>query len=246
MGTEYTHYNDSWVVFLSPAVPEEPEAYNLTVLIQMDGHRVLLRTEAGAFEYVADPTFKNFTGGVKKQVNKLIHAQVRAAAARGPGPGRVLRGRPLGVWVELASLTPPPHPPPGHQPEQGDDAARGRGVRGRRALHHEDADRDGPVLRAAGGAAPAQAAAEAGHDTQPARVHCACGRGRGWGAGHSSPPCLWALRPPLTQVKFGSREWVLGRVEYDSRVSEVPLSLILPLVMVPMVVVIALSIYCYW
>lgn len=77
VGTEYVFHNDSLVVFSSPAVPEEPEAYNLTALIQMDGHRALLRTEAGAFEYVADPTFKNFTGGIKKQVNKLIHAQVR-------------------------------------------------------------------------------------------------------------------------------------------------------------------------
>lgn len=47
-------------------------------------------------------------------------------------------------------------------------------------------------------------------------------------------------------MKFGSREWVLGRVEYDTRVSDVPLGLILPLVMVPMVVIIAVSIYCYW
>lgn len=78
IGTEYVFYNDTKVVFLSPAVPEEPEAYNLTALIQMDGHRALLRTEAGAFEYVADPTFENFTGGVKKQVNKLIHARVRS------------------------------------------------------------------------------------------------------------------------------------------------------------------------
>lgn len=47
-------------------------------------------------------------------------------------------------------------------------------------------------------------------------------------------------------MKFGSREWVLGRVEYDSRASEVPLSLILPLVILPMVGAIALSVYCYW
>lgn len=84
MGTEYEFHNDSRVVFLSPAVPDEPEAYNLTVLIQMDGHRALLRTEAGAFEYVADPTFENFTGGVKKQVNKLIHAQVRTVHTGSP------------------------------------------------------------------------------------------------------------------------------------------------------------------
>lgn len=54
------------------------------------------------------------------------------------------------------------------------------------------------------------------------------------------------LSPPALQVKFGSREWVLGRVEYDTRVSDVPLSLILPLVIVPMVLVIAVSVYCYW
>lgn len=80
-------YNDTKVVFLSPAVPEEPEAYNLTVLIRMDGHRAPLRTEAGVFEYVADPTFENFTGGVKKQVNKLIHARVRRPLPCGD-PGR--------------------------------------------------------------------------------------------------------------------------------------------------------------
>lgn len=39
---------------------------------------------------------------------------------------------------------------------------------------------------------------------------------------------------------------MLGRVEYDTRVSDVPLSLILPLVMVPMVFIIAVSVYCYW
>lgn len=83
-------HNDSKVVFLSPAVPEEPEAYNLTALIRMDGHQALLRTEAGAFEYVADPTFENFTGGVKKQVNKLIHARVRTSTAPA-GRSRVVR-----------------------------------------------------------------------------------------------------------------------------------------------------------
>lgn len=114
--------SDSKVVFLSPAVPEEPEAYNLTALIQMDGHQALLRTEAGAFEYVADPTFENFTGGVKKQVNKLIHARVRTSAAPGSGPERVRVGEQPKVWAELvgASLNPSwplwPHPPPPRAP----------------------------------------------------------------------------------------------------------------------------------
>lgn len=57
---------------------------------------------------------------------------------------------------------------------------------------------------------------------------------------------ITATYAPSLQVKFGSREWVLGRVEYDTRASDVPLSLILPLVIVPMVVVIAVSVYCYW
>lgn len=39
----------------------------------MDGHTVDLND---SFQYVADPTFENFTDGVKKQVNKLIHAKV--------------------------------------------------------------------------------------------------------------------------------------------------------------------------
>ena len=47
-------------------------------------------------------------------------------------------------------------------------------------------------------------------------------------------------------MKFGSREWVLGRVEYDSRASEVSLGVILPMVILPMGVLIALFVYCYW
>lgn len=180
-GTEYVFYNDSKVVFLSPAVPEEPEAYNLTVLIQMDGHRVLLRTEAGAFEYVADPTFENFTGGVKKQVNKLIHAQgtnlnkamTLQEAEAFVGAERCI----MKTLTETDLYCEPPEvqPPPKRRQKR---------------------------------------------DTT-----------------HNLPEFI---------VKFGSREWVLGRVEYDTRVSDMPLSLILPLVIVPMVIVIVVSVYCYW
>jgi hypothetical protein len=104
---EYVFYNDTKVVFLSPAVPEEPEAYNLTVLIRMDGHCAPLRTEAGVFEYVADPTFENFTGGVKKQVNKLIHARVRRPLrlAWGPGSGGA------GAHADHADHSSVTHPP---------------------------------------------------------------------------------------------------------------------------------------
>lgn len=122
MGTEYVFYNDTKVVFLSPAVPEEPEAYNLTALIQMDGHRALLRTEAGAFEYVADPTFENFTGGVKKQVNKLIHARVRRPTEWGPGRGQ-------GLSADHSDLCHLSHLP-GNQSEQGHDAGGGGSICG--------------------------------------------------------------------------------------------------------------------
>ncbi|XP_077025366.1 plexin-B2 isoform X2 [Tamandua tetradactyla] len=181
VGTEYVLHNDTKVVFLSPAVPDEPEAYNLTALVQMDGHQVLLRTEAGAFEYVADPTFVNFTGGVKKQVNKLIHAQgtnlnkamTLQEAEAFVGAERCI----MKTLTETDLYCEPPEvqPPPKRRQKR---------------------------------------------DTT-----------------HNLPEFI---------VKFGSREWVLGRVEYDTRVSDVPLSLILPLVIVPMVVVIAVSVYCYW
>ena len=72
--------------------------------------------------------------------------------------------------------------------------------------------------------------------------------GAGWGAcrGVFGAGLLVFAESLPTQVKFGSREWVLGRVEYDTRASDVPLSLILPLVIGPMVAVIAVSVYCYW
>ncbi|XP_004775430.1 plexin-B2 [Mustela putorius furo] len=181
VGTEYTFYNDSKVVFSSPAVPEEPEAYNLTALIQMDGHRALLRTEAGAFEYVADPTFENFTGGVKKQVNKLIHA----------------RGTNLNKAMTL------------HEAEAFVGAER-------------------CIMKTL---------TETDLYCEPPEVQPPPKRRQKRDTTHNLPEFI---------VKFGSREWVLGRVEYDTRVSDVPLSLILPLVIVPMVAVIAVSVYCYW
>uniref|UniRef100_A0A8C0NIB0 Plexin B2 n=1 Tax=Canis lupus familiaris TaxID=9615 RepID=A0A8C0NIB0_CANLF len=181
VGTEYVFYNDSKVVFSSPAVPEEPEAYNLTALIQMDGHRALLRTEAGAFEYVADPTFENFTGGVKKQVNKLIHA----------------RGTNLNKAMTL------------HEAEAFVGAER-------------------CIMKTL---------TETDLYCEPPEVQPPPKRRQKRDTTHNLPEFI---------VKFGSREWVLGRVEYDTRASDVPLSLILPLVIVPMVVVIAVSVYCYW
>ncbi|XP_006876454.1 PREDICTED: plexin-B2 [Chrysochloris asiatica] len=183
VGTDYVYHNDTKVVFSTPAVPEEPEAYNLTVLLKMDGHSVLLRTETGTFEYVADPTFENFTDGVKKQVNKLIHAQgtnlnkamTLQEAEAFVGAERCI----MKTLTETDLYCEPPEvqPPPKRRQKR---------------------------------------------DTT-----------------HNLPEFI---------VKFGSREWILGRVEYDTRVSDVALrlGLILPLVIVPMVAIIAVSVYCYW
>uniref|UniRef100_A0A8C2LJ97 Sema domain-containing protein n=1 Tax=Cricetulus griseus TaxID=10029 RepID=A0A8C2LJ97_CRIGR len=161
-GTEYVFYNDTKVVFLSPAVPEEPEAYDLTALIQMDGHRALLRTEAGAFEYVADPTFENFTGGDKKQVNKLIHAQ---------------------------------------------------GTNLNKAMTLEEAE-------AFVGAEHCimKMLTETDLYCEPSEVQPPPKRRQKQDTTHNLPEFI---------VKFGSRECVLGWVEYDTRVIDVPLSLIL-------------------
>ncbi|XP_021039704.1 plexin-B2 [Mus caroli] len=180
-GMEYVFYNDTKVVFLSPAVPEEPEAYNLTVLIRMDGHCAPLRTEAGVFEYVADPTFENFTGGVKKQVNKLIHA---------------------------------------------------RGTNLNKAMTLEEAEAFVGAERCI-----MKTLTETDLYCEPPEVQPPPKRRQKRDTAHNLPEFI---------VKFGSREWVLGRVEYDTRASDVPLSLILPLVMVPMVFIIVVSIYCYW
>lgn len=180
-GMEYVFYNDTKVVFLSPAVPEEPEAYNLTVLIRIDGHCAPLRTEAGVFEYVADPTFENFTGGVKKQVNKLIHA---------------------------------------------------RGTNLNKAMTLEEAEAFVGAERCI-----MKTLTETDLYCEPPEVQPPPKRRQKRDTAHNLPEFI---------VKFGSREWVLGRVEYDTRASDVPLSLILPLVMVPMVFIIVVSIYCYW
>lgn len=42
----------------------------------MDHYKLVVKNESHSFAYVADPTFENFTDGIKKQVNKLINAKV--------------------------------------------------------------------------------------------------------------------------------------------------------------------------
>lgn len=46
------------------------------------------------------------------------------------------------------------------------------------------------------------------------------------------------------QVKFGHGEWIVGSVYY-ARKDDIPLAIIIPAVLVPMLLFIAVSVYCY-
>uniref|UniRef100_A0A6Q2XWD0 Plexin b2a, tandem duplicate 1 n=1 Tax=Esox lucius TaxID=8010 RepID=A0A6Q2XWD0_ESOLU len=46
-------------------------------------------------------------------------------------------------------------------------------------------------------------------------------------------------------IKFGKGEWVIDKVRYEKKY-EVPLAIIIPAVLFPMVLFIAVSVYCYW
>ncbi|XP_062403466.1 plexin-B2b [Sardina pilchardus] len=50
--------------------------------------------------------------------------------------------------------------------------------------------------------------------------------------------------PLPLKIKFGNREWVVGNVVYESKY-EVPLAAIIPAVIIPMLLIIATSAYCY-
>ncbi|XP_076128348.1 plexin-B2b isoform X2 [Alosa pseudoharengus] len=50
--------------------------------------------------------------------------------------------------------------------------------------------------------------------------------------------------PLPLKIKFGNREWVVGNVVYESKY-EVPLAIIIPAVIIPMLLIIATSAYCY-
>ncbi|KAK5867082.1 hypothetical protein PBY51_011601 [Eleginops maclovinus] len=53
-------------------------------------------------------------------------------------------------------------------------------------------------------------------------------------------------RPELLDltIKFGKGEWVVGSVEYEKK-NDLPLYIIIPAVIVPMLLIIAISVYCY-
>lgn len=46
------------------------------------------------------------------------------------------------------------------------------------------------------------------------------------------------------QIKFGKGEWVVGSVQYEKK-NDLPLYIIIPAVIVPMLLIIVISIYCY-
>lgn len=82
-GKLVTRLNESTVVFSSPPILEDPENYNITTIILMDHYHLVVKNESHSFAYVADPTFENFTDGIKKQVNKLINAKVNLSGNGG-------------------------------------------------------------------------------------------------------------------------------------------------------------------
>lgn len=46
------------------------------------------------------------------------------------------------------------------------------------------------------------------------------------------------------QIKFGKGEWVVGSVRYEQN-NDLSLYIIIPAVIVPMLIIIAISVYCY-
>uniref|UniRef100_A0A452H9Y8 Uncharacterized protein n=1 Tax=Gopherus agassizii TaxID=38772 RepID=A0A452H9Y8_9SAUR len=169
------------IVFSSPPILEDPENYRITTLIKMDGCSLVLNAENNdPFKYVADPTFENFTDGIKKQVNKLIHAK-----GSNLNKAMTIEEAQAFVGAEPCNI---------------------------KTLTEKDLYCEPPEVQ-----------------PQPKK--------------RQKRDTINNL--PEFIVKFGLREWILGRVEYDTRVSDVPLDVILPSVIFPMVAIIIISIYCY-
>ncbi|XP_014819489.1 PREDICTED: plexin-B2 [Calidris pugnax] len=179
-GKLVTRLNETTVVFSSPPILEDPENYNITTIILMDHYHLVVKNESHSFAYVADPTFENFTDGIKKQVNKLINA----------------KGSNLNKAMTIAEA----------QAFVGDEACNIK------TLTETDLYCEPPEVQP-------QPKKRQKRDTT-----------------NNLPEFI---------VKFGLREWILGRVEYDTRVSDIPLNLILPLVLIPMIAIIITSIICY-
>ncbi|NWJ10312.1 PLXB2 protein, partial [Crypturellus undulatus] len=179
-GKLVTNLSATTVVFSSPPILEDPENYNITTIILMDHHQLIVKNESHSFAYVADPTFENFTDGIKKQVNKLIHA----------------KGSNLNKAMTIDEA----------QAFVGDEPCNIK------TLTEKDLYCEPPEVQ-----------------PQPKK--------------RQKRDTINNL--PEFIVKFGLREWILGRVEYDTRASDIPLNLILPLIFIPMIAIIIISIICY-
>ncbi|XP_069085759.1 plexin-B2 isoform X3 [Pleurodeles waltl] len=171
--------NDTTLVFFTPRIPETFQNYNVRTLIKMDGHELFLEVNDAPFEYVADPTFENFTDGIKKQVTGIIYAKGKNLnVAMTIKEAKAFVGEEECV-INTLTATDLYCVPPEHQPQP-----RRRQKR----------------------------------DT--------------------------TTNLPEFIVKFGNREWILGKVEYGQS-AVIPLHIIIPLVIIPMVAIIIIAIYFY-
>ncbi|NP_001017322.2 plexin-B2 precursor [Xenopus tropicalis] len=171
--------NDSVIIFTSPQVPENYLTSGVTIVIKMDGLESPLQTNELSFLYIPDPTFENFTDGIKKQVNNLINAKgdnlnaamtiEEAKAFVGEGTCKINTL----TSTDLYCVPPEEQPPP-------------------KRRHKRDT----------------------------------------------------ANNLPEFIVKFGKREWVLGKVEYGQSPA-IPLHIIIPVVIIPMLLIIGIAVYFY-
>ncbi|XP_029473245.1 plexin-B2 isoform X2 [Rhinatrema bivittatum] len=180
IGKDFEQINETTIIFSSPKLPENFNSHHqIITLLKMDGLEVVLKTNGQSFTYIPDPTFENFTDGIKKQVNSLIHAQ----------------GSNLNAAMTIQEA----------------EASVGEEPCKINTLTNTDLYCVPPVVQ-----------------PQPKRRHKR-------DTTNNLPEFI---------VKFGNREWVLGKVEYG-QVTSMPLNIILPLVIIPMLAIIAISIYCY-
>ncbi|XP_077121034.1 plexin-B2 isoform X1 [Ranitomeya variabilis] len=171
--------SDTVIIFSSPQVQENNLNSEVIVLIKMDGFMTPLQTTELSFNYLHDPTFDNFTDGIKKQVNTFINAkgnQLNAAmtieeaeAYVGDEPCKINTL----TATDLYCVPPEEQPAP-------------------RKRHKRDTTDNLPEF----------------------------------------------------MVRFGNREWILGKVEYGQSPA-IPLHIIIPVVLIPMILIIVTAVYFY-
>ncbi|KAG8577428.1 hypothetical protein GDO81_010173 [Engystomops pustulosus] len=171
--------NDSVIIFSSPQVPENYLNSEVTVMIKMDGFVTHLHTTELSFNYLLDPTFENFTDGIKKQVNNFINA----------------KGDKLNAAMTIEEA----------------EAFVGQGVCKINTLTATD-------------------------------LYCV--------PPEQQPPPMNRHKRDTTDnlpefmVRFGKREWILGKVEYGQSPA-IPLHIIIPVVLIPMILIIVTAVYFY-